>query len=340
MAVVTGGSITAANYNNIRTTLSGVYSTEYGQTMRAVAVTGGSTFGVSNSVTSDQMRLLFLDAQSVYIHQQGATSTSVAVPPTGQTVGADVSQTFNQTTGATATPTDGGNQGHNDYDTLIVAISNFNGSVSGWPDSSFTLGSAVSSTPRTTSWGGSVDVAKSIYHVVTVTFASVNQMNYYFNAGGEIRFAASLTSGAGAKDTDWATMLTNMGTIKFDKYGITSDSGSGTGYDGLTGSYAQLYIKTGSGVYADNDYTIEGYVTGSVIRFRISFNDGDTGDQAGVPLDPQDESVGGSTNSSINTFRPDSTFTYAATSYQAVSISAPTIATVVQLTSDNVTPPA
>jgi hypothetical protein len=38
-------------------------------------------------------------------------------------------------------------------------------------------------------------------------------------------------------------MLTNMGTIKFDKYGITSDSGSGTGYDGLTGSYAQLYIK-------------------------------------------------------------------------------------------------
>jgi hypothetical protein len=93
-------------------------------------------------------------------------------------------------------------------------------------------------------------------------------------------------------------------------------------------------------VYADNDYKIEGYVTGSVIRFRISFNDGDTGDQAGVPLDPQDESVGGSTNSSINTFRPDSTFTYAATSYQAVSISAPTIATVVQLTSDNVTPPA
>jgi len=339
MAVVTGGSITAANYNNIRTTLSGIYSTEYGQTMRSAAVTGGSTFGTSNSVTSEQMRLLFLDAQSVYIHQQGATSSSVAVPPAGQTVGANISQTFNQTTGATVTPVDGNNQGYNDYDTLIVAISNFNGSVSGWPDSSFTLGTAVSSTPRTTSWGGSADVAKSIYHVVTVTFSSVAQMNYYFNAGGEIRFAASLTGGVGSKDSDWATMLSNMGTIKFDKYRITSNSGTGTGFNGLTGSYTQLYIKTGSGVYADNDYKIEGSLTGAVIRFRISFNDGDVG-ETGVPFDPIDESVGGTTNSSVNTFRPDSTFTYAATAYQAVSISAPTIATAVQLTANNATPPA
>jgi hypothetical protein len=134
-------------------------------------------------------------------------------------------------------------------------------------------------------------------------------------------------------------MLSNMGTIKFDKYRNTSNSGTGTGFNGLTGSYTQLYIKTGSGVYADNDYKIEGSLTGAVIRFRISFNDGDVG-ETGVPFDPIDESVGGTTNSSVNTFRPDSTFTYAATAYQAVSISAPTIATAVQLTANNATPPA
>ncbi len=330
-----GDSITAAQYNNVRTSLASVYSTLYGQTMRSSAVTASV-----NSVTSQQMLNLFLDAQGAYVHQQGAISTAIAVPPSGQTIGADTSQTFNQSTGAKATPADGTKQGVNDYSTLITNISNFNPSTTAFPIGNFTLGTATSSA-RSTSWGGSADVAKSIYHVITVTFSSSTEMNCFFNAGGEIRFSSTLTGGSGSKSTDWASLLSAMGTVRFGKYALTASSGTptpsgsgGSGYDSLTSSYRQLFIKAGSGLYASNDYIIEGRtVSSTVLRFRISLND----DNTGVSVD---ESVNGTVTSSVNTFRPDSSFVYNTVTYTAVSIAAPTIATAVAMTADNASPPA
>jgi hypothetical protein len=332
---IVGDSITAVQYNNTRTSLVSVYSTLYGQTMRSSAVTASV-----DSVTSQQMLDLFLDAQSAYVHQQATISSSIAVPPTGQTVGADTSQTFNQSTGAKAIPTDGTKQGANDYTTLITNISNFNPSTTAFPIGNFTLGTATSSA-RSTTWGGSADTAKSIYHVVTITFSSAAQMGFFFNAGGELRFSSTLTSGTGSKSTDWASLLSAMGTIRFGKYALIASSGTptsagsgGSGYDSLTSTYRQLFIKTGSGLYADNDYIIEGRtVSSTVLRFRISFND----DNTGLTVD---ESVDGTITSNVNTFRPDSSFVYNAVTYTAVSIAAPAIATVVAMTTDNVTPPA
>lgn len=346
MPVSVGGLISASDYNNIRTTLTTVYQNSYGQTMNSSPVTGFSTAGLgANLVTSQQMRNLFLDAQGCYVHQQGSISSSIDVPPALQTIGADTSQTYDQSTGVKTTPATGTAQGYNDYESLIVAISNFNGSVSGWPVTSFTLGTPVNNS-RSTTWGGASQV-QNIYHVITVTFSSVAQMDYYFNAGGSLRFSASLTGGTGSKSTDWATLLSNMGTVQFNKYRITASSGTptpdisgGSGYDSLTGAYRQLFIKSGSGVYADNDYNIEGYKTGSELRFRITFNDGDTGTGAGTPPDPIDESVNGTVTSTVNTFRPDSSFVYNSVTYTAVSIAAPTIATIVGLSSDNASPPA
>lgn len=342
MPVTTGTSITASSYNSIRSTLSTVYSTQYGQTMRSSAVTTSV-----DSVTSQQMLDLFLDAQGTFVHQVGSISTTIAVPSTGQTVGANQSQTFNQTTGAKATPADGAVQGVNDYESLINTISNFNPSVSGFPITSFTPGTPISSS-RSTQWGG-VGQVQSVYHVVTVTFPSVNAMNFYFNAGGEIRFTANLTGGSGSKDTDWQGLLSAMGTITFNKFRITASSGTptpvgsgGSGFSSLTTTYRQLFIKAGSGVYADNDYTISGLVTGSTIRFRIEFNDGDVGTNAGNPVGgtPIDEPVTGTVTSTVNTGRPNSSFVYNSTTYTAVSLAAPTLATVVALNTDNLTPPA
>ena len=342
MPVSTGNSITASSYNAIRSTLSSIYTTQYGQTMRSTAVISSV-----NSVTSQQMTNLFLDAQSTFVHQTGSVSTDISVPPTGQTIGADQSQTFNQTTGAKATPVDGAIQGINDYETLINTISNFDPSVSGFPATSFSPGSPLNSS-RSTQWGGAAQVER-IYHVVTVTFPTVNAMNFYFNAGGEIRFTAALTGGSGSKDTDWQGLLSAMGTITFNKFRITASSGTptpagsgGSGFNSLTSSYRQLFIKTGSGVYADNDYTISGFVSGSTLRFRIEFNDGDVGTNAGNPVGgtPIDEPVTGTVTSTVNTGRPNSSFVYNSTSYNAVSLSSPTLATVVALTTDNLTPPA
>jgi hypothetical protein len=342
MPVSTGSSLTASSYNSIRSTLSSIYATQYGQTMRSTAVAA-----TVDSVTSEQMLDLFLDAQGTFVHQVGSVSTTVAVPPIGQTVGANLSQTFNQTTGAKATPADGAIQGINDYESLINTVSNFDPSVSGFPITSFSPGTPLNSS-RSTQWGGTGQV-ESIYHVVTVAFPTVNAMNFYFNAGGEIRFTASLTGGSGSKDTDWQGLLSAMGTITFNKFRITASSGTptpsgsgGSGFTSLTPSYRQLFIKAGSGVYADNDYTISGLLSGSTLRFRIEFNDGDVGTNAGSPVGgtPIDEPVTGTATSTVNTGRPNSSFIYNSTSYTAVSLSAPTIATAIALTSDNLTPPA
>jgi hypothetical protein len=330
---ITGDLVTAAQYNTIRNTLSSVYSSLYGQNMVST-----STVADVDKITSQKMLDLFLDAQGAYVHQQGTVSTSISVPATGQTIGADSSSTFNQSTGAKSTPLEGSIQGFNDYSTLITNISNFDPSVTAFPVGNFTLGSALNSA-RSTAWGGSASAVQSIYHVITVTFSSLENRNFYFNAGGELRFSGSLTGGAGSKDTDWAALLSAMGTIRFNKYRITASSGTptvlgGSGYDSLTSTYRQLFIKTGSGVYADNDYTIEGrIVSNTVLRFRITFNDGDVGGTV-------DESVGGTTTSSVNTFRPDSSFVYNSVSYTAVSLPAPAVATVVAMTSDNVSPPS
>ena len=331
---IVGDSITAVQYNNVRTSLVSVYSTLYGQTMRSSAVTASV-----NSVTSQQMLNLFLDAQSAYVHQQGTVSSSIAVPPTGQTIGADTSRTFNQSTGAKATPVDGTKQGVNDYTTLITNISDFDPSSTAFPVGNFTLGTATSSA-RSTTWGGSADAANSIYHVVTVTFSTATQMSQFFNTGGELRFSSTLTGGTGSKSTNWAALLSAMGTIRFGKYALTASSGTptttggGSGFDSLTSIYRQLFIKTGSGLYTGNDYTIDGRIVSStVLRFRISLDDNDAGTTV-------DESVNGTATSNVNTFRPDSSFVFNSTTYTAVSIAAPTVATVVAMTTNNATPPA
>lgn len=332
--VTTGQKILASDYNGFRSSVSTILSTSYGQTLISNAVTN------SNKITAVQLNNLFLDIQRTFVHQTGNVSATIAVPLTGNTIGADTSQAYNQSTGAKTAVIDGDKMSINDYNSVIITISSFDGSISGWPVGNFTLGTALTSI-RSTSWGGSTDPVQNIYHVLTVTFVDANQMNYYFNAGGEIRFAASLSSPSTSKDIDWQGLLSVMGTVIFNKYRITASSGiptpagsGGSGYDSLTGSYRQLYIKSGSGVYANNEYTIEGRISAvNQIRFRISMND----DYIGAFID---QSVTGTITSTVNTNRPDSSFIYNAVSYNAVNISAPTLATAVALSTNNVSIPS
>jgi hypothetical protein len=306
--------------------------------MRSSSVIGSRTdLLLATKVTSNEIENLFLDLQSTYVHQVGSISAALSVPAIGQTVSADVSQAYTQTTGIKTSVTNGNLQGYNDYDGVILTVSSFDSSLTDFPVGNFTLGTALSSS-RSVNWGGTGQV-QAIYHVVTATFADTAQMDYYFNAGGEIRFSASLTGGSIAKETDWSALLNAMGTVRFNKHRITALSGtpspSGSGYDSLTGTYRQLFIKSGSGVYSDNDYTIEASKSSSVIRFRITFNDGNVG---ALPIS-SDDSVGGTTTNTVNTFRPDSSFVYNSTTYTAVNIPAPTLVTQVPLTDNNLTPP-
>lgn len=346
---VTGGSSRIQNedYNNLRSSIASIYETSWGQTLGSSTVTGGSTVGTSDSVLADQFFALYLDIQRVHVHQAGTVNTTVAVPSAGFTVGADTSFNFNLSTGAKTSVTGGTAMGFNDYENAVTTISNYNPSHKGWPAGSFSPGTATSST-RTTTWGASTPTA--IYHIVTVTFSSQAQRNYYFNAGGQITFNASATNvGTGAsqvKNQDWADLLSAMGTVYFDTFSTSGSSGTSysIGHNALTTSYQLLFRKTGSGAYADNYYQIEGRVVSTTqLRFRITLNDGDTGtgDLGGVGTGtPIDEPVTADITSTVTPLRPDSSFVYNTVTYTACNIAAPTMATAYQLTSNPTTAPA
>ena len=334
--VTSGTQILASDYNSIRTTANTILVSSWGQSMISSNVTSNV-----DTVDAAQLEELWIDLQRIYNHQIGSLTPDIAVPATGYTIGADTSFAFNQSTGALSAVTNGTRMGFNDYSAVGTDVANFDPDPIGWPASSFSPGTAENSV-RTTTWGGAGQ-NQAVYHVMTVTFPSVTQKNYYLNAGGEIRFSAVITGGSGAKTLDWNAMFSSMGTLKMNAFSFVAASGTSAnlGLNDLTASYQTLFTKTGSGVYADNDYTIEGRaVSTTQYRFRITFNDGDsgTGDPAEPDTTPIDESVNGTLTSTVQPGFPDSNFTYNTVSY-GVNVSEPTLATAIDVSGNFATPP-
>lgn len=294
MPVSSGDTIQAAEYNNLQSRIQNILGNGsgtdgYGQSLSS------SQVSVSSVVTAANMDNMRTDLNKAYAHQNGSNSTlgNIAV---GDTIGADASD-------GDAT------KGFNDYETLMTTIENNRFQIAATQAS---LEGAITS-QRTTAWNG------TITHTFTVSFDDSDHRRHFFNAGGEIRFTANISGGSGAKTNDWATMLSNMGTIKFN-YTSTTATGTGTGtaignYD-LTSSYQQIFIKTGSGVYAENDYNINARSpAANQIQFRIQFRDDDTGDQQLpgsnpgadgiiIPGPAVDEDVNGTITSTIQQYRP------------------------------------
>jgi hypothetical protein len=275
-----GDLITAARYNNIQARIATVMGTGsgsdgYGQTLTSSTVSVGST------VTALHMQNLYDDMFAARVHQTGTAPTQIADMVVGNTIGENDSENPNGTA-----------KGYTDFEGLLPSIE---GDKFLLHPSQASVEAAITSS-RTTDWNG------VITHEFTVTFASENDRRYFFNAGGEIRFSAALTNAVGSKDTDWATLLANMGTIKFN-YTETSATGTGTGsaignYD-LTATYQQIFIKDSSGVYAENDYNINARSpTTTTLQFRIQFRDDDAGDP------DVDESITGDITSTIQQLRP------------------------------------
>lgn len=339
MPVSVGNEIQASQYNALRSVVNSILNTNYGQALISTSAQAGTTL-----VSSDKKRDLFLDIQRTHVHHTASLNGNLAIPPSGVTIAANESQNYNQSTGALSSVTNGEQMGYNSFEAAVTVLSDFTPStVDIWPVGNFSLGTALSSS-RSTPWGGEGEV-QSIFHIVQFTFPSLTARNQYFNAGGELRFSASLTGGSGAKDSDWANLLSSIGTIRFNKWRLTANSGTipaNSGFDGLTGTYRTLLTRSGSGVYADNQYTVEGRIESStVLRFRIRFNDADEGNPPPeFPGTGIDESVGGTTTSSINTFRPNSSFVFNSSTVTAVSLPAPSISTSVELTANNPSVPS
>ena len=348
--VTSNDKIQNEDYNQLRSNTSAIYVSQWGQTMRSVDVIGGSTPGVSDTVESSQMDLIFKDIQSVHVHQTGSINAALAVPAVGYTVGADTAQDYNQSTGAKIAVSGGAAMGHNDYIGAVTTISNYNPTHLSYPSGNFSPSAAISSV-RTTTWGtGSATQPTAIYHIVTVAFASATAKNYFFNAGGQIAFSAAATNiGTGEsqlKNQDWADLLSAMGTVYFDKHSTSASSGTSDsrGSDDLTASYLNLFTKTGSGNYNDNYWQLQARnESSSTIRFRIIISDSDTGtgNLAGPGTEtPIDEPVTADITSNVLSRRPDSSYVYNSVTYTACDLPHPTITNQVLLTANNATAPA
>jgi len=294
MAVSVGDTITAAQYNGLQSRVATIMGTGsgtdgYGQSLAS------SQVATADTVTASDMDNLRTDLNKANNHQIGSNSL-VANIAVGDMIGADA-------TGPdvdTLTTTDGG---FNDYDTAVGVIESNKLLI----DSGNSSVEAAITSSRSTNWNGVLE------HIFTVTFASANDRRYFFNSGGEIRFSANLSGQSGSKSDDWATLLSNMGTITFN-YTETTASGTGTGsaignYD-LTSTYQTIFEKTGSGNYAENDYNIAAKEDStSVINFRVQFRDDDTGDPPILPLPKGataggvDEDVNGTLTSTIQQLR-------------------------------------
>jgi surface protein len=309
-----GNIITVADYNAIRTKVDSVLGdgdgaqTGYGRTLESSPVTAGAI------IQSEQMQALYNDLVKARKHQKGLTN--LAWPGDGLNspsdeeligvyaadIGTDPNDANNRTSFYATSDTD---EGFDDFDSAADAIVTDHDLAH---PTQLTV-SAGSISTRTTQWGGN-DVSlpgSSINHTVTVTWINADERRYFFNSGGEIRFDAVFDGShtAGTKDAIWQQMVSSMGTVIFGKNSTASDPdatnpGSGTNIGNFYSNWSNttssnrvtIFTKSGTGVYADNYYTIQAWepATNS-LRFDIIFQDADLGEGGPLPDTPVDEFV-------------------------------------------------
>lgn len=161
---------------------------------------------------------------------------------------------------------------------------------------------------RTSSWNG------TLTHIVTITgnstgAGSVANMRYFFNAGGQIRVAASRAGGtSSSKNTTWGLMFSQMGEFVLDytqtSYTGSAAIGSTVGWFDLTTTNQLVGQKNApSGSYAENRYYLYARrsADASQLILTMIFEDNDAGD-------PNiDENPDGTLISQVNQYRPSGT---------------------------------
>lgn len=320
--MATGDIISAARYNFIQGRIAALLGPGSGDKGYNNTV-ASSLVPVGNEVTAVQMNNLKTDYTSIYVHQYGSLP--------GGLIAQDVStRVVSSETGLVWDDL------YAEYESQLPTLEANRFAIDA--DYAALESSGINST-RTAVWGGT-SLPQSVSHEFTVSFTTANARRGFFNAGGEIRFSATLTHTLSPTDpdyqktVDWAAMLTAMQTVKFNYtstnsynlFGTVRDvtddiiNGAGTGTSignlDLTTSYQLLYSKSGSGVYSDNVYSIQAKLdTDSRIRFLITFNDGDVG------VGGADERVNGTLVSSVSHLRADggSYVTNAAPTYSLVN---------------------
>lgn len=295
--------ITAARYNVIQSKAGNVLGNGTGQLGYGEALSSYQ-LGVGSVVNDADMVRLRSDLVKIHAHQTGTLPANLPIIPAGDDI-TDADYVLYETVA----------------DTVYTNKNQINVATQA------SVESKVSS-QRTSVWGGGGQ-QNTIVHEFTVTFpggynvtningttqaaSGVDHRRHFFNAGGEIRFSASIINGTGLKTQDWANMFIAMASVKFDYNRTYASSGAGSniGNFDLTDSYQTLFIKAGSSSYSDNSYTVKakGAQNTNVITFKIEISDNNGGAVV------YDEAVNGTLTSSISQLRPTGSY---------VSVSSPT----------------
>tara|TARA_B100001057_G_scaffold53610_5_gene47612 strand:+ start:1715 stop:2623 length:909 start_codon:yes stop_codon:yes gene_type:complete len=260
-----GDLITAARYNNAQGRVSAILGNGsgnegYGQTVTSGQVSSNVVINVSH------VNAMFTDLNKIFVHQTGGAPNSIAEVEVGDSVAED-------TSGA---DTKEGFKDYEDFISIIETVGN-----------RFRLASAQSSTlnnaeviQRRNQWTAPIECE------FQVSFADSDARRHFFNAGGSLTFISSLsgtpTSGDSvAKSQDWASILGNAGTVSMN-YQETTTSGTGVvqsiGNFDLTTSYQEIYRKSATGVYGNNNYILYAKApTSSTISVKYNFYDDNPG---------------------------------------------------------------
>ena len=314
-------NITAAKYNFLQgriQTILGVGSgtSGYNQPVQSYSI------NVSDDITATHLNNLYIDMTNARTHQTGIEPTEISEVTQDLNVITDENDSFFVSDDGTQSSDPAGDtkkfQAFEDLMTLIEQDK----FVIDATQAGFR--SAGINNSRTQIWGGNA-LPQTIVHEFVVKFSNENHRRAFFNSGGEIRIEASVIHNLSpgdnnyAKTNDWSNMLSAMKTIKFNynstdsfelvnaESGVSQPTNNGTGsaignYQ-LTSAYQTVYSKTGSGLYADNEYLIKAKENSNrEISFRIEFVD-DANGAGGA-----DEAVQGSTVSQVSVYRAEGVY--------------------------------
>lgn len=315
VTVTSGSTINSNDYNDLVgrvNTIMGIGSgqTGYGQAITASTVGGSSTV----NITAAQWDNLRTEIDKAYRHQTGS-NTGIGDIAVGNAIGASASTVG--TSYLEGNTLDAANKGVNDYDSAVTTIESsplsFNAALT--VIETKLVGSNASSPVYdaglrfTSNWQyvqGEVDVTfAGGYNCKTnagadVAATAADHARHFFNAGGAIIFNPSLGTDSpdSLKERDWRDLLADAGDIYFAATATSHTGTNGTstavGFHDLTTSYQLIFSAGGGGIsgkYAENRFRIYAKTqTAGVVRFRIDYDDLDTGDQTGTG-GPQDENV-------------------------------------------------
>jgi hypothetical protein len=158
------------------------------------------------------------------------------------------------------------------YDDLTILNTDANtllSSINSVGSGQWTIDAVASSVTVGAAWGAGNTYVTSYAHVY---FNSSAHMQYFFNSGGEIRFAG-LGPGTGTvQDTNWNTLLPGSFTPVIDLAAFSSMS---------TSTLNQMATYTAAGAYTANVATLHGMRFANFLVFRIRFTDGHVGSGGG-----------------------------------------------------------